>query len=44
MGRDVRVFLVFLGAATNMILPVLVIIAVVMNVETMRRVRVAYVG
>ncbi len=44
MGRDVRVFLIFLGAATNMVLPVLVIIAVVMNVETMRRVRVARVG
>ena len=44
MGRDVRVFLIFLGAATNMVLPVLVIIAIVMNVETMRRVRVAYVN
>jgi CDP-L-myo-inositol myo-inositolphosphotransferase len=44
MGRDVRVFLIFLGAATNMVLPVLVVIAVVMNVETMRRVRIASVG
>ena len=44
MGRDVRVFLIFLGAATNMVLPVLVVIAVVMNVETIRRVRVACVG
>jgi len=43
MGRDVRVFLIFLGAATNLILPVLAVIAVVMNLETMRRVRVAYV-
>ena len=43
MGRDVRVFLIFLGAATNMVLTVLVVIAVVMNVETMRRVRVACV-
>jgi len=41
MGRDVRVFLIFLGAAVNMVLPVLVLIAVVMNVETLRRVRVA---
>ena len=41
MGRDVRVFLIFLGAATNMVLPVLVVIAVVMNVETLRRVKVA---
>jgi CDP-L-myo-inositol myo-inositolphosphotransferase len=44
MGRDVRVFLIFLGAATNMVLPVLVVIAVVMNVETVRRVKVASVG
>ncbi len=43
MGRDVRVFLIFLGAATNMVLPVLVVIAVMMNAETMRRVRVACV-
>jgi len=38
MGRDVRVFLIFLGAVANMVLPVLVLIAVVMNVETLRRV------
>ncbi len=44
MGRDVRVFLIFLGAATNMVLPVLVIIAVVMNVETIRRVIVSRDG
>lgn len=43
MGRDVRVFLIFLGAATNMVLPVLVVIAVVMNLETLRRVRIAWV-
>ena len=43
MGRDVRVFLIFLGAATNLVLPVLVVIAVMMNVETMRRVRLARV-
>jgi len=42
MGRDVRVFLIFLGALANLVLPVLVVIAVVMNLETMRRVRVAY--
>ncbi|MCK4603326.1 MAG: CDP-alcohol phosphatidyltransferase family protein, partial [Deltaproteobacteria bacterium] len=41
MGRDVRVFLIFLGAVTNLILPVLVVIAVVMNLETIRRVRLA---
>jgi choline kinase/phosphatidylglycerophosphate synthase len=43
MGRDVRVFLIFLGAATNMVLPVLVVVAVVMNVETLRRVKIARV-
>ncbi len=43
MGRDVRVFLIFLGAAANLVLPMLVVIAVVMNVETVRRVRVACV-
>ena len=43
MGRDVRVFLIFLGAVTNLILPVLVVIAVVMNLETIRRVRLACV-
>ena len=37
------VFLIFLGAAANLVLPVLVVIAVVMNVETVRRVRVACV-
>jgi len=36
MGRDVRVFLIFLGAVTNL---VLVVIAVVMNLETLRRVK-----
>ena len=41
MGRDMRVFLIFLGAVTNLILPVLVLIAVVMNLETLRRVLLA---
>ncbi len=44
MGRDVRVFLIFLGALANMVLPVLVLIAVVMNLETLRRVSVARHG
>jgi len=38
MGRDVRVFIIFLGATANLVLPVLVVIAVVMNLETFRRV------
>ena len=41
MGRDVRVFLIFMGAVANMVLPVLVLIAVVMNLETLRRVSIA---
>lgn len=44
MGRDVRVFLIFLGAVANLVLPVLVVIAVVMNLETLRRVRIALNG
>jgi len=44
MGRDVRVFLIFVGAITNMVLPVLVLIAVVMNLETVRRVSIARHG
>lgn len=44
VGRDVRVFLIFLGAVLNMVLPVLVLIAVVMNLETLRRVGVARNG
>ena len=44
MGRDVRVFLIFLGALTNMVLPVLVLIAIVMNLETLRRVKLALDG
>ena len=44
MGRDVRVFLIFLGAATNLVLPVLALIAVVMNFETLRRIMVARDG
>jgi len=44
MGRDVRVLLIFVGAAVNWVLPVLVVIAVVMNLETLRRVRVARDG
>ena len=44
MGRDVRVFLIFVGAAANLVLPVLVLIAVVMNLETLRRVKMALDG
>ena len=38
MGRDVRVFLILLGALFNQALLTLVVIAVVMNGETLRRV------
>lgn len=41
IGRDMRVFLIFLGAVTNQVLPVLVLIALVMNIETLRRILIA---
>ena len=37
LGRDVRVFVIFLGALFNQAYVVLIVIAVVMNVETLRR-------
>lgn len=37
LGRDVRVFLIFLGAIFNQVYLTLAVIAVVMNIETMRR-------
>ena len=37
MGRDIRIFLIFLGAVFNQAYLALVVIAVVMNVETVRR-------
>ena len=38
MGRDIRVFLIFLGAISNQAYIVLILIALVMNVETIRRI------
>jgi CDP-L-myo-inositol myo-inositolphosphotransferase len=38
LGRDVRVFLIFLGAISNQAYLALVLIAAVMNIETIRRV------
>jgi CDP-L-myo-inositol myo-inositolphosphotransferase len=38
MGRDVRVFLIFLGAVLNQPYAVLMVIAVLMNLETIRRI------
>lgn len=38
LGRDVRVFLIFLGAIFNLPYLVLVVIAIVMNIETIRRI------
>jgi CDP-L-myo-inositol myo-inositolphosphotransferase len=37
MGRDIRVFLIFLGAVFNQAYLTLVVIAVVMNIATVRR-------
>jgi CDP-L-myo-inositol myo-inositolphosphotransferase len=38
MGRDVRVFLVFLGAIFNQAYLVLIVVALLMNLETIRRI------
>jgi len=38
LGRDVRVLLIFLGAASNQVFFTLALIAVLMNLETLRRV------
>ena len=38
LGRDVRVFLIFLGAILNQPLFTLGVVAVVMNVEVVRRI------
>ena len=38
MGRDIRVFLIFLGAIFNQAYLVLIVIAVLMNCETIRRI------
>jgi len=37
MGRDIRVFIIFIGAMLNQPFAVLAIIAVIMNIETLRR-------
>ncbi|MEE8329986.1 MAG: NTP transferase domain-containing protein [Thermodesulfovibrionia bacterium] len=42
MGRDVRIFLIFIGALFNRPLLVLVVIAFLMNIENIRRVKVLY--
>jgi phosphatidylglycerophosphate synthase len=38
LGRDVRVALIFLGALFNQVFLTLVVIAIVMNLETIRRI------
>jgi CDP-L-myo-inositol myo-inositolphosphotransferase len=42
IGRDVRIFLLFLGAVCNLPLVTLLILAVLMNLENVRRVVVCY--
>ena len=42
MGRDVRIFIIFLGALVNQPLLILVLIALLMNAENIRRVVVLY--
>jgi len=38
MGRDVRIFIIFLGALLNQPLSVLALMALLMNVENIRRI------
>jgi len=38
LGREVRVFLIFLGAVFNQVYLTLIVIAMVMNIETIRRI------
>jgi len=38
LGRDVRVFIIFLGALFNLPLVTLAVVAMVMNVEVVRRI------
>ena len=38
LGRDVRVFVIFIGAVLNLPLVTLGVVAVVMNVEVVRRI------
>ena len=42
IGRDVRIFLIFVGAICNMPRAILLVLAILMNVETARRVIVCY--
>jgi choline kinase/phosphatidylglycerophosphate synthase len=42
IGRDVRIFLVFLGALCNLPLGTLLVLAILMNLENIRRVVVCY--
>jgi len=38
LGRDIRVFIIFLGAVFNQVYITLIIIAALMNIEVIRRV------
>jgi CDP-L-myo-inositol myo-inositolphosphotransferase len=42
MGRDVRIFIIFLGALINQPLLILVLIALLMNAENIRRIVILY--
>ena len=42
MGRDVRIFIIFLGALINQPLPILILIGAMTNIENVRRVVVLY--
>jgi len=42
IGRDIRIFIIFLGAITNQVFAALLLAALVTNIENIRRVVVAY--
>ena len=42
LGRDVRLFIIFLGALVNQPLAILILIAIMMNVENVRRILLLY--
>ncbi len=44
IGRDIRIFLIFIGAVTNQALLALAAIAVLMNLETIRRIGLVHVS
>jgi CDP-L-myo-inositol myo-inositolphosphotransferase len=42
IGRDLRMFLIFVGAVFNQVFLILILTAVIMNVENIRRILLVY--